>query len=99
VLRKAQVPEDLISLWLGHARTLTDRYFTQLRENEQYRGEWCAQAGLGFSVVPLFHNKVVSIGAAMLRELNEGKGFERLGRGRVDLNHRPPGPEPRIQKS
>jgi integrase len=64
VLRKAQVPEDLITLWLGHARTLTDRYATQLREDEQYRGEWCETAGLGFSVVPLFHNKVVSIAAA-----------------------------------
>jgi integrase len=62
VLRKAQVPEDLITLWLGHARTLTDRYATQLREDEKYRGGWCEQAGLGFSVVPLFHNKVVSIG-------------------------------------
>jgi integrase len=64
VLRKAQVPEDLITLWLGHARTLTDRYATQLREDEQYRGEWCETAGLGFSVVPLFHNEVVSIAAA-----------------------------------
>ena len=64
VLRKAQVPEDLLTLWLGHARTLTDRYATQLREDEEYRGEWCAQAGLGFSDVPLFHNKVVSIAAA-----------------------------------
>ena len=64
VLRKAQIPEDLITLWLGHARTLTDRYASQLREDEQYRGEWCERAGLGFSVVPLFHNKVVSSGAA-----------------------------------
>jgi len=64
VLRKAQVPEDLITLWLGHARTLTDRYAAQLREDEQYRGEWCETAGLGFSVVPLFHNKVVSIATA-----------------------------------
>jgi Phage integrase family len=38
VLCKSQVPEDLIALWLGHARTLTDRYATQLREDEQYRG-------------------------------------------------------------
>jgi hypothetical protein len=64
VLRKARVPEDLINLWLGHARTLTDRCAAQLREDEQYRGEWCGQAGLGFAVVPLFHNKAVPIGAA-----------------------------------
>jgi integrase len=64
VLRKAQAPEDLITLWLGHARTLADRYATQLREDELYRGEWCERAGLGFSVVPLFHKEVVSIGAA-----------------------------------
>jgi len=64
VLGKPRVPEDLITLWLGHARTLTDRYAAQLREDKQYRGEWCAQAGLGFSVVPMSHNKVVSVGAA-----------------------------------
>ena len=66
MLRKAQIPEDLITMWLGHARTLTDRYAGQLREDEQYRGEWCERAGLGFSVVPLFHNKVVSIDAAKI---------------------------------
>ena len=61
VLRKGQVPEDLITLWLGHARTLTDRYAAQLREDDQYRSAWCERAGLGFSVVPLLHADVVSI--------------------------------------
>jgi integrase len=64
VLRKRQVPEDLITLWLGHAPTLTDRYATQLREDEQYRSEWSERAGLGFSVVTLFHADVVPIDAA-----------------------------------
>ena len=44
-----------------------------------------------FQLFHCFHNKVVSIGAAMLRELNECKGLK--WSGRVDLNHRPPGPE------
>jgi integrase len=51
VLRKAQVPEDLIGMWLGHAQNLTDRYAEQLREDMVYRAEWCKRAGLGFSVV------------------------------------------------
>jgi integrase len=63
VLRKGQVPQDLITLWLGHARTLTDHYAAQLRDDEQYRSEWCERAGLGFSVVTLLHTDVVSIDA------------------------------------
>ncbi|HTQ59571.1 MAG TPA: tyrosine-type recombinase/integrase [Candidatus Solibacter sp.] len=62
VLRKAQIPEDLIGLWLGHAQNLTDRYAAQLRDDAAYRAEWCKRAGLGFSVVTLLHSKVVSIG-------------------------------------
>lgn len=64
VLRKGHVPGDVITLWLGHARTLTDRYATQLRDDEQYRSEWCERAGLGFSVVTLLHADVVSIDTA-----------------------------------
>jgi hypothetical protein len=64
VLRKRQVPEDLIALWLGHSPTLTDRYATQLREDEQYRSEWSERTGLGFPVVTLFHANVVPIEAA-----------------------------------
>jgi integrase len=60
VLRKARVPEDLITLWLGHARTLTDLYATQLREDEQYRGEWCERAGLGFPMVTLVTQNAAS---------------------------------------
>jgi integrase len=64
VLRKARVPEDLIGLWLGHARPLTDRYATQLREDELYRGEWCSRAGLGFSVCTLSQMNVVEMKVA-----------------------------------
>lgn len=59
VLRKAQVPEDLITLWLGHARTLTDHYATQLREDVGFRSEWCERAGIGFSIVTLLHKDAV----------------------------------------
>lgn len=50
MLRKAQVPEDLIGLWLGHARSLTDRYATQLREDVEYRSDWCERVGVGYSL-------------------------------------------------
>lgn len=60
VLRKAQVPEDLIGLWLGHAQNLTDRYAGQLREDMAYRTDWCQRAGLGFSVVTLVTQNAVA---------------------------------------
>jgi integrase len=63
VLRKAQVPEVLIVLWLGHAQNLTDRYAAQLREDVAYRVEWCNRAGLGFSVVTLVTQNVVPFDA------------------------------------
>jgi integrase len=63
VLRKAQVPEDLIGLWLGHARSLTDRYATQLREDVAYRSEWCERAGLGFQLGYVGPQNVVPIDA------------------------------------
>jgi integrase len=53
MLRKTRVPEDLIGLWLGHARTLTDRYATQLTEDVEYRSDWCERVGLGFSLIGL----------------------------------------------
>ena len=63
VLRKAQVPEDIIGLWLGHAQNLTDRYAAQLREDVAFRSEWCKRAGLGFSVVTLVTQNVVQLDA------------------------------------
>lgn len=64
VLRKAGVPEDLIGLWLGHARSLTDLYASQLRDDVVYRQEWCERAGLGFEIGYLGYKKVVQIDAA-----------------------------------
>jgi integrase len=53
VLRKSQVPEDLIQLWLGHSgETITDDYARQLREDIPFRQEWAEKAGLGFQLVP-----------------------------------------------
>ena len=51
VLRKARVPEDLLTLWLGHAsKSVTDDYARQLREDLPFRQEWAERAGLGFSL-------------------------------------------------
>jgi integrase len=51
VLRKARVPEDLISLWLGHAgHSVTDVYARQLREDVPFRKEWADKCGLGFEL-------------------------------------------------
>ena len=51
VLRRARVPEDLIGLWLGHTRkTVTDLYADGLKNDRQWRRDWCEKAGLGFSV-------------------------------------------------
>jgi integrase len=63
VLRKARVPEDLIGLWLGHARNLTDRYAVQLTDDLAFRSEWCERAGLGFQLVNNGTQNVVSIDA------------------------------------
>lgn len=51
VLRRARVPEDLIGLWLGHRRkTVTDLYADGLKNDREWRREWCEKVGLGFSV-------------------------------------------------
>ena len=51
VLRRTRVPEDLIGLWLGHAKkTITDVYADGLKNDIQWRREWCEKVGLGFSV-------------------------------------------------
>jgi integrase len=53
-LRRGRVPEDLIRLWLGHAKqTVTDFYAGGLEKDEAWRREWCERAGLGFSLVGL----------------------------------------------
>jgi len=63
VLRKARVPKDLIMLWLGQARNLTDRYATQLREDVAYRTEWAERAHLGFELGYMGYKNVVRIDA------------------------------------
>ena len=62
VLRRARVPEDLISLWLGHAsRTVTDLYAAGLHEDLAWRKEWAERVGLGFKLGHVGPQKVVSI--------------------------------------
>jgi integrase len=49
VLRRARVPEDLLRIWMGHASvSVTDLYAEGLRNDESFRRDWCARAGLGF---------------------------------------------------
>jgi integrase len=51
-LRRPRVPEDLIRLWLGHASvSVTDLYAEGLRNDEEFRREWCERAGLGFTLL------------------------------------------------
>ena len=50
-LRRARVPEDLTTQWLGHSKkTITDFYAGGLQKDEAWRREWCDKVGLGFSV-------------------------------------------------
>jgi integrase len=65
VLRRARVPEDLVGLWLGHARrTVTDLYAAGLQNDLAWRSEWAEKAGLGFPVGPRWATNVVSIETA-----------------------------------
>ena len=51
-LRRARVPEDLTTLWLGHSKkTVTDLYASGLQKDEAWRREWCDRVGLGFSLL------------------------------------------------
>jgi integrase len=50
-LRRAQVPEDLTKLWLGHSKSsVTDFYAGGLSKDFAWRRKWCDRVGLGFSV-------------------------------------------------
>jgi integrase len=66
VPRRARVPEDLVRLWLGHAKeTVTDLYADGLKNDSAWRREWCDKAGLGFSLAGLLGlQNVVQIDAA-----------------------------------
>ena len=49
-LRRMNVPEDLLRLWIGHSdRSLTDGY-SKLKEDVSFRKEWALKAGLGFEM-------------------------------------------------
>ena len=65
-LRRARVPEDLIRLWLGHAKpTVTDLYADGLKNDSAWRQEWAGRVGLGFSLNGLLGlQNVVQIDAA-----------------------------------
>jgi integrase len=50
-LRRKRAPEDLIKLWLGHAKsTVTDFYATGLAKDLAWRREWSDRVGLGFDL-------------------------------------------------
>jgi len=50
-IRKNRVPWGLEKFWMGHAhKDLTDQYAEQLREDVEYRCEWCEKIGLGFQL-------------------------------------------------
>jgi len=51
------VPENLITLWLGHSQNLMDLYAAQLRHDVAYRGEWCERAALGSELGELGYKK------------------------------------------
>lgn len=62
-LRRAGVPEDLIRMWLGHAKqSVTDLYAGGLQHDKAWRREWCNRGGLGFGLHGL--QKVVPIDSA-----------------------------------
>jgi len=53
-LRRARVPKDLTTLWLGHSKkTVTDFYASGLQKDNAWRREWCDRVGLDFSLVRL----------------------------------------------
>ena len=48
-LRRERVPEDLVRLWLGHARrSVTDTHARGLADDLAWRQEWANRVGLGF---------------------------------------------------
>jgi integrase len=61
-LRRARVPEDLTTQWLGHSKkTITDFYAGGLQKDEAWRREWCDKVGLGFPIGLHGLQNVVSI--------------------------------------
>jgi integrase len=51
VLRRAEAPEDLIRMWLGHSKkSLTDFYAGGLKNDSARRKDWAERVGVGFSL-------------------------------------------------
>ena len=64
-LRRAYVPEDLIKLWLGHAKkSVTDFYAGGLQADVSWRREWAERAGLRFQLGYVGLQNVVAIDSA-----------------------------------
>jgi integrase len=62
LLRRARVPEDLIKMWLGHAKdTITDYYASGLINDLAWRREWCERVGPGFQLGYIGLQNVVAI--------------------------------------
>lgn len=50
VLQRSECRNILINAWMGHAdREMSTRYGRQLLEDKEYRKEWTARVGIGFS--------------------------------------------------
>ena len=80
---------------MGHAhKDLTDQYAEQLREDVEYRREWCDKIGLGFNLPNYSQLSQPKPNAAARKESMKLLNLRGIGwSGRVDLNHRLPGPE------
>jgi len=76
VLRKGRVPEDLITLWLGHARTLTDHYATHNSAMTNNIGVSGANGqAWAFQLLHCYTRTLFQSTPQTQPELNEGKGF------------------------
>ncbi len=60
-LRRNSVPKDLEHLWMGHAPEEVGDLYSKLKDDVEFRAQWCERIGLGFSVVTLLHADVVPI--------------------------------------
>jgi integrase len=91
-LRKQQAPESLIKAWLGHSAksSVTDLY-DRSQADTKYRKQVAEQVGIGFEIPPI----VPCVPKPSESEVAVAAYFYGIKlAGRVDLNHRPPGPEP-----
>lgn len=53
VLQRSECRAIIIDYWMGHAnRDMSTRYAKQLLEDREYRREWAARVGVGFTLPP-----------------------------------------------